>query len=136
MGGRGTYAAGKPAKETYKTIGEVNGVKILKGLDKAHHGLPEESKTSWAYIKLKPDGKTMHEMRIYNDCHEAVMDIGYHGERSLNNGNSRTPILHLHEYGKGGDFRQRVTRWMTESEYQQYKKYFIGVPEDAIRRSN
>lgn len=135
MGGRGTFAAGRSVPSTYKTLGRVCDVKVLAGLDSSHHGLPEESKTSWAYIKLKPDGKTFHEMRIYNANHEVVMDIGYHGEPNLNAGDHRTAILHAHDYAKGGDFKHRSTRWLTDEEYQKYKKYFIGVPEDAKRRS-
>ena len=55
MGGRGSYAAGNNVEYTYKTVGMVDGVKILQGIGNKH-GLPESSHSSEAYIKLKPDG--------------------------------------------------------------------------------
>ena len=67
MGGRGSYAAGNNVEYTYKTVGMVDGVKILQGIGNKH-GLPESSHSSEAYIKLKPDG-TFHEMRFYNKEH-------------------------------------------------------------------
>ncbi len=63
MGGRGTFASGNNVAYTYKTVGKINGVKVLKGIG-GKHSLPEESHTSNVYIKLKPDG-SFHEMRIY-----------------------------------------------------------------------
>lgn len=63
MGGRGTFASGNNVAYTYKTVGKINGVKVLKGIG-GKHSLPEESHTSNAYIKLKPDS-SFHEMRIY-----------------------------------------------------------------------
>lgn len=41
MGGRNTYAAGKNAPFTYKTVGIFHGIKVLEGLG-GKHGLPEE----------------------------------------------------------------------------------------------
>ena len=65
MGGRGTFASGNNVAYTYKTVGKINGVKVLKGIG-GKHSLPEESHTSNVYIKLKPDG-SFHEMRIYQN---------------------------------------------------------------------
>lgn len=63
MGGRGTFASGNNVAYTYKTVGKINGVKVLKVIG-GKHSLPEESHTSNVYIKLKPDG-SFREMRIY-----------------------------------------------------------------------
>lgn len=93
MGGRGSYAAGNNVEYTYKTVGLVDGVKILQGIGNKH-GLPESSHSSEAYIKLKPDG-TFHEMRFYNKEHVLYMEIAYHPEQALT-GNRHTPILHYH----------------------------------------
>jgi hypothetical protein len=73
MGGRGTFAAGKTVDYVYKTVGKIYDVKVLEGIG-GKHALPEESHSSNAYIKLRPDG-TFHEMRIYGDNHEALLDI-------------------------------------------------------------
>jgi len=42
MGGRNTYAAGKNAPFTYKTVGFFHGIKVLEGLG-GKHNLPEEA---------------------------------------------------------------------------------------------
>ena len=75
MGGRGTFAAGRNVDFTYKTVGTIEGVKVLEGMY-GKHALPEESHSSKAYIKLRRNG-TFHEMRIYGDDHLPVMDIAY-----------------------------------------------------------
>ena len=51
MGGRGTFAAGRNVDFTYKTVGTIEGVKVLEGMY-GKHALPEESHSSKAYIKL------------------------------------------------------------------------------------
>ena len=136
MGGRGTFDAGNPVPYTYETVSKVEDVKVLRViLDEngkpvsSQHGLPEESHSSWAYIKLKSDN-TFLEMRIYDEDHYLVKEIGYHGESKLNNGNFEEPILHVHDYDR--DFN-RTTRRITDEEYNLYKKYFKGVPENAKR---
>lgn len=81
MGERGTFAAGNPVPYTYKTVDRINGIKILEGIGN-QHGLPKSSHSSFAYVKLKPDG-TFHEMRFYNKAHELYLEIAYHPEPSL-----------------------------------------------------
>ena len=120
MGGRGSFALGNRIEYTYKTVGKIADVKVLKGIN-GKHGLPEESHSSKAYIKLKPDG-TFHEMRIYDKDHYLIKEIAYHPEPKLT-GNRRENVLHVHEYNKN-DFKNRTTRRITEEEY---KKYFKGV---------
>ena len=96
MGGRGTFAAGNPVPYTYATVGRIEDVKVLSGLN-GKHGLPEESHSSYAYIKLKPDG-TFHEMRTYDKDHYLTFEIAYHPEPKLDS--SRKPVLHYHLYDK------------------------------------
>ena len=127
MGGRGSYAAGKNPDFTYKTVGSVNGVKVLVGIGTSH-GLPVESHGSEAYIKLKPNG-TFHEMRIYDKDKYMTLEIGYHPEPNLNNGDMRTPILHAHDLKIRNDFSipSRTTRLLTKDEFKRFRKFFIGV---------
>lgn len=124
MGGRGTFAAGNTVDYTYETVGKIEGVKVLQGLN-GKHGLPEEAHSSEAYIKLKPDG-TFHEMRIYDKDHYLVKEIAYHPEPKLNGGNKSDNVLHVHEY-KRDNFRERTPRLMTSDEIEKYKKYLKGV---------
>ena len=123
MGGRGTFASGNGVKYTYETVGEIEGVKVLRGLN-GKHGLPEEAHSSSAYIQLKPSG-TFHEMRIYDDEHYLLKEIAYHLEPKLT-GNRTEYILHIHEYLRD-KFNNRTTRLLTNEELKMYKKYFKGV---------
>ncbi len=124
MGGRGTFAAGNPVPYGYQTVGTIEGVKVLAGVG-GKHGLPEESHSSSAYIKLKPDG-TFHEMRIYDNDHYLTKEIAYHPEPSLNGGNRHENVLHIHEY-KRNNFKDRTPRLLTADEIQRYKRFLKGV---------
>lgn len=127
MGGRGTYAIGNDVDYTYETVGKIEDVKVLSGLN-GKHGLPEEAHSSTAYIKLKPDG-TFHEMRIYDKDHYLIKEIAYHPEPKLNNGNRTENVLHDHEYTEKNNFKIRPPHLITKKEYEEYKKYLKGVPK-------
>ncbi len=124
MGGRGTFARGNPVDYTYKTVGYIEGVKVLEGIN-GKHSLPDEAHSSSAYIKLKSDG-TFHEMRFYDKDHYLIREIAYHPEPKLNNGNRSENILHIHEYSRD-NFQDRMPRLMTSKEIKKYKKYLRGV---------
>lgn len=80
MGGRGTYAIGNNVAYLYKTVGKLEGVKVLKGIA-GKHKLPEEAHSSSAYIRLNPDG-SFHELRIYGKDKYLKFEIAYHKENS------------------------------------------------------
>ena len=124
MGGRGTFAAGNSVAYIYKTVGMIEGVKVLEGIGN-QHSLPAEAHSSEAYIKLKPDG-TFHEMRIYDKDHYLIKEIAYHPTPELNNGNRKDNILHIHEYQRD-NFDDRPARRLTPEEIELYKKFLIGV---------
>lgn len=121
MGGRGTFSVGNNVPYAYKTVGKIEGVKVLKGTGNLHD-LPVEAHSSSAYIKLKPNGE-FDMMRFYDKNHYLVMEIAYHPEKYLDS--SRKPILHIHEY-KQGDLMYRPNRLLTVQEYEKYKKFFGG----------
>ena len=130
MGGRGSFAAGINVAYTYKTIGMVEDVKVLQGMN-GEHSLPESAHSSKAYIKLKPDG-TFHEMRIYSDNHVLLLEIAYHPEKTIT-GNNHTPVLHYHTYDERfsknitGKFIRSSAKPLTDELFKKYKKYFKGV---------
>lgn len=121
MGGRGTFASGNNVAYSYKTVGKIEGAKVLKGTGNLHD-LPVESHSSRVYIKLKADG-SFDMMRFYDKKHYLVKEIAYHPEKYLDK--SRKPILHVHEY-EPGNLSSRTKRLLTESEYEENKKYFGG----------
>ena len=121
MGGRGTFAIGNMVAYTYETIGFIEGIKILSGLN-GKHGLPEEAHSSHAYIKLKKDG-TFHEMRVYDKDHHLKFEIAYHPEPSLDK--SRKPVLHYHVYDR--NFHRSSAMKMSKPMKKHFKKYLKGV---------
>jgi hypothetical protein len=121
MGGRGTFAIGNMVAYTYETIGFIEGIKILSGLN-GKHGLPEEAHSSHAYIKLKKDG-TFHEMRVYDKDHYLKFEIAYHPEPSLDK--SRKPVLHYHVYDRS--FHRSSAMKMSKPMKKHFKKYLKGV---------
>lgn len=124
MGGRGTFAAGNNVAYKYKTIGKIDGVKVLQKLDsKASGGLPEEAHSSSAYIMLNKNGD-FRMYREYDKNHFLEFEIAYHPEKSIDP--SRKPVLHVHEY-KPDDFSNRKARPLTSNEYKKYRKFFKGV---------
>lgn len=115
MGGRGTFAAGNTVDYTYKTVGKIEGVKVLQGLN-GKHGLPEEAHSSEAYISLHPNGDAK-QLRIYNSDLTAKMDVEY----SVHQGEIS---LHAHDYING--VRQPACP-LTIEEKEKLRKYFGGA---------
>ena len=118
MGGRGTFAIGKKVDYTYRTVGEIEGVKVLEGIN-GKHSLPEESHSSTAYIKLSSDN-TLKQYREFNVDHTAKLDIDY----SIHQGKK---FLHAHDYVNGV---RQVARKLTMKEKEKYAKFFKGVKYD------
>ena len=120
MGGRGTFAIGKKVDYTYRTVGEIEGVKVLEGIN-GKHNLPEESHSSNAYIKVD-SSKNFVRFREFNIDKTSHFDIDYHPEPKLT-GNHQ-PVFHIHFYKNG--VRDKMGRLLTSEEYKKYKKYFKG----------
>lgn len=123
MGGRGTFASGNTVPYSYETVGKIEGVKVLQGMDSNAKGLPVEAHSSGAYIQLHPDGK-FKMYREYDGDHYLTKEIAYHPEPNLT-GNHK-PVLHIHEYRRD-NFAERTPRLLTQKEYEKYKKYFKGL---------
>ena len=135
MGGRGTYAAGNNVPYQYKTVGFIEGVKILEPINpKASRRLPEEAHSSQSYIKLDSDGK-FSQYREYNDKHELVLEISYHREVNVYHDGDTGPVLHAHDYtnkDKGKNWH-KPARGLTLSEFKKYKKFFVGLSETELQ---
>lgn len=114
MGGKGTYAIGNNVGYTYKTIGKIEGVKVLKGLV-GKHGLPEESHSSSSYISLYNDGR-VKQIRVYSKGHTSLVDIEY----SIHQGHKK---LHAHDYIAG---ERQKARDLSDKELKKYSRFFGG----------
>lgn len=120
MGGRGTFAAGKNVMYTYETVGKIENVKVLQGLN-GKHNLPEESHSSTAYILTDRNGNFVR-YREFNSDRTPKFDIDYHPEKKISG--NYNPVFHIHRYKNG--IRSPLGQILTEKEYAQYKKYFRG----------
>lgn len=131
MGGRGTYSMGKKPEYIYETVDIIEGVKVLVPKDKSKSlKLPEESHTPGTqYILLDKDG-IFHQYREYDFNHQVILEIGYHHDRMLGEGD----VLHIHIHEKPGiEYHGCSTtekRKLTRAEYEKYKKFFKGVVID------
>ncbi len=114
MGGRGTFASGNNVAYTYETVGKINGIKVLKGMQ-GKHGLPEEAHSSSAYISLNHDN-SVRQIRLYNSNLTTKTDI----EFSVHQGKV---TLHAHDYKNGV---RQPARELTKEEYKIYFNYFGG----------
>lgn len=74
------------------------------------------------YIK---DGKTLNEMRFYDKNGNPIIEIGYHPEPIINNGDRVTNILHYHVYS--GLDRINVERMSDHPDVKE--KYSIYLKE-------
>lgn len=99
---------------TYKTVGKIEGIKVLEGLN-GKHGLPEESHKSSSYISLYKDG-SVKQIRLYSKDHTSSIDIEY----SIHNGRM---ILHAHDYVCG---ERQKARDLSDIEKEKFRKYFGG----------
>ena len=127
MGGRGTFSAGKSVLYTYKTVGFVDGIKIINPIDTTKAlKLPEESHKSTGYVLYDKDG-VFHQYREYNENHEVILEIGYHHEKSLGKGD----VLHAHVHTiPGVDYHQTARKFRIypgDEIYEKYKSLFKGV---------
>ena len=121
MGGRGTFASGNTVAYTYKTVGKIEGVKILSGID-GKHDLPVEAHSSTAYIKLHSDGN-LNMLRIYDSDHYLTMEIAYHPERKLT-GTSEN-VLHVHYYDR--NLNRTKAAYLDRNTFEKYRKYLKGM---------
>ncbi len=125
MGGRGTFAAGNNVAYTYKTVGYINGIKVLQPIDsKQSFSMPAEAHSSSSYIVLDKTGVFRQYME-YNGNHLPVFEIGYHFESGLSKAGE--PVLHVHEYKAPGIENRGKARRITNSEIDQYRTLFQGV---------
>lgn len=125
MGGRGTYARGNIVDYTYKTVNNIEGVKVLEPVDsRKSFSMPAEAHSSKGYITLDKTG-TFRQYREYNAQHLPVFEIGYHFEKGISTHGE--PVLHYHEYSAPGVEYRGKAKPLTPTLIEKYKKYFKGV---------
>lgn len=121
MGGRGTFASGNNVAYTYETVGKIEGVKVLHGLN-GKHNLPEEAHSSSSYVMVNENGDFKRYREYSNDL-KSAFDVDYHPEPQITG--NREPVYHIHFYKN--EVRDKTGRELTALEYKKYKKYFGGL---------
>lgn len=126
MGGRGGFLAtgGFSTPAQWHSTGLLYGVKVLeRNNQRGKTGLPGFSNTpGTAYLSFNKEGK-FHQYRQYGKNRKPLFDIDYGVDGPLTGRGVRA--IHIHDYD-GNGVRQ-PGRWMTESEYQKYKKFFERI---------
>ena len=103
-------------------------MKILRPIGQSKSlKLPEESHTPGnCYVLLDKNG-VFHQYREYNENHEVVLEIGYHYEKSLGQGD----ILHIHIHNQPGvenhSSADKFKIGPGNPCYEKYKHLFVGV---------
>jgi len=128
MGGNYTFAAGKIAKYRWKTVGKINGAKILELIDSgASRKLPEEAHSSRMHIQQHPDG-SFSQLRIYDHFHRLRFEVGYHREPRLDGSGKSVLHYHVYTYSAGSShFKRTEARRMTERMRKKLGKFMKGV---------
>lgn len=138
MGSRGTYwrtsgfSSYTDADLEWKTIGKLDGVKILKQPDKPNGSLPEFSKTSEAYIGVTSEGKLM-TLRVYDKdgFPKWEFDLGHPHHHGLPEG-----AVHVHAYTKGPDGNPRrdpVGKQPTNEQWEKWGALVLKMKERTKR---
>ena len=128
MGGKGTYSTGQSPAYIYKTVGKIDGIKILEPIDSRNSfKLPEESHTAGnKYLLLNKSG-VFRQYREYNDNHKVVFEIGYHHDSSFGKGD----VLHVHIHNRPGvEYHTSAEKYVIgpgNPIYEKYKSLFKGV---------
>ena len=136
MGSRGTYwrTAGfssyTEADLEWRTVGTLDGIKILKQPDKPNGSLPEFAKTSEAYIGETKEGKLM-TLRVYDKSGFPTLefDLGHPHHHGLPEG-----TVHVHKYTKGPDgnpLRDPVGKEPNDKQWEKWGSFI-----QAMKRRN
>ena len=128
MSSRGSLAKNGHVGTNEYDIVEIlqSGAEVLKGKGK-NHSLPDYSHTpNRVYVKKEHDG-SFREMRFYGDDHKVFLEIGYHGEASLNS-DTRIKEWHYHLYDK--NLTHSKASFLSKDLVSKYWKYLEDVGYD------
>ena len=120
MGSRGAVAKyGYVTDLDYHTVKVTeSGVKILKGYGN-NHSLPELAHTpNSIYARFKDD--EFYEMRFFNNKGYPIIEIAYHPEPKINNGDKQQKILHFHVYN---GLERKDAEMMNDDIKEKYSKF-------------
>ena len=123
MGGRGSFLKdGGFITQRYKTVGFIDGIKILRPKDPKHKlSLPERSGSpNTSYVSYYDDG-SFRQFITFDDDRMPRYQIDYGKHQGVKS-------LHVHFYKNGN--RDGGLRYLYPGDdlYERHKKLFVGVP--------
>lgn len=128
MSSRGSLAKnGHITDDEYKTIDILlHNEKIIDGIGR-NHSMPEYSHSKNAVYIIYKKG-IFHAMRIYGKDHMPIIEIAYHPEPNLNNGDRLHSIWHMHRYLPGLD--RQDPEYISDKVKKKYKDYLEDIGYD------
>ena len=74
-------------------------------------------------------------MRFYDSEGWPTFEIAYHPEIKVFHDGDNGPILHAHDYSNTdkGNSWHKPARSLTVSEFEKYKKYFVGLSDAELK---
>ena len=129
MASRGSVARnGRIMDDEYSTVDVLrHGEKVIEGFG-AHHTMPDYSHSPNAVYVIRREGK-FKALRVYDENNTPIIEIAYHPEAKLNNGNRKDPIWHMRVYKKG-DLTHSPAQLITAEIEAKYKHYLEDIGYD------
>ena len=128
MSSRGSVAKnGRITDKEYETIKILpHGEKVIEGIGK-NHSMPDYSHSTNTIYVIYRKG-VFHAMRIYGEDHMPIIEIAYHPEPNLNNGDRLHNIWHMHRY-LPGLIRQKP-EFINDDIKEKFKDYLEDIGYD------
>ena len=116
MASRGSVAKNsRITDEEYKTISILpHGEKVIEGIGSKHVIYKEGS---------------FRAMRVYGGDHMPIIEITYHPEPNLNNGDREHSVWHMHVFNKK-DLTHNKAKFITNEIKQKYKELLEDIGYD------
>ncbi len=129
MASRGSVARNNHfMSDEYKTIETLpHGEEVLEGIGR-NHSMPDYSHSANSVYVIYKKG-AFHAMRVYGEDHKPIIEIAYHPEPIINNGNRKDPIWHMHVYKKN-DLKHNDAQLMSEETERKYKDLLEDIGYD------
>ena len=129
MASRGSVAKNsRITDEEYKTISILpHGEKVIEGIG-SKHSMPDYSHSPNTIYVIYKEG-SFRAMRVYGGDHMPIIEITYHPEPNLNNGDREHSVWHMHVFNKK-DLTHNKAKFITNEIKQKYKELLEDIGYD------
>ena len=129
MASRGSVAKNsRITDEEYKTISILpHGEKVIEGIG-SKHSMPDYSHSPNTIYVIYKEG-SFRAMRVYGGDHMPIIEIAYHPEPNLNNGDREHSVWHMHVFNKK-NLTHNKAKFITNEIKQKYKELLEDIGYD------